>query len=163
MLPRPGRPRSTRVDELRERAERERERLRERERVQKPRESKKQVETRFIDVSFVRRVGHEELQPSRSSIHDPIRTGTGRRRPDGDAVGSNPGGLGEGPSGPSLHLSPYLVEVARQSLPILPSSSSTRHSRSRPSSPPLNTRIPSVEYTRARMAPCPCASIVCST
>jgi hypothetical protein len=160
MLPRPGRPRSTRVDELRER-----ERETERERGQKPRESKKQVETRFIDVSFVRGVGHVELQPSRSSIvpHDPIRTGTGRRRPDGDAVGSNPGGLGEGPSGPSLHLSPYLVEVARQSLPILPSSSSTRHSRSRPSSPPLNTRIPSVEYTRARMAPCPCASIVCST
>ena len=158
MLPRPGRPRSTRVDELRER---EREILRERESSEAA-ESKKQVETRSIDVSIVRGVGHEELQPSRSSIHDPIRTGTGRRRPDGDAVGSNPG-LGEGPSGPSLHLSPYLVEVARQSLPILPSSSSTRHSRSRPSSPPLNTRIPSVEYTRARMAPCPCASIVCST
>ena len=100
----------------------------------------------------------------------------GGARPDGRRGGFNPG-LGEGgsstpparpsgpsgPSGPSLHLSPYLVEVARQSLPILPSSSSTRHSRSRPSSPPLNTRIPSVEYTRARMAPCPCASIVCST
>lgn len=108
-----------------------------------------------------------ELGTRSYSPHDPRSTIQPEpepgARPDGDAVGSNPGGLGEGPSGPSLHLSPYLVEVARQSLPILPSSSSTRHSRSRPSSPPLNTRIPSVEYTRARMAPCPCASIVCST
>ena len=92
MLPRPGRPRSTRVDELRER-----ERETERERVQKPRESKKQVETRFIDVSFVRGVGHVELQPSRSSIvpHDPIRTGTGRRR----SAGRRRGGFKSGRAG----------------------------------------------------------------
>ena len=63
------------VDELRESGDRERER--ERGREFRSRASQKVGE--IIDVSFVRGVGHEELQPSRSSMHEPEPDG-----PDGD-------------------------------------------------------------------------------
>ena len=79
------------VDELRESGERVLERERAWQRVQKPRESKSRG---IIDVSFVRGVGHEELQPWHDILDPRSRSEPEPDGPDRDAAGSIRGRAG---------------------------------------------------------------------